>query len=77
MNLTAKEREQIYQEEKIKREEASKHISSSRLVLFLTLGAVAGVAGYLMLHDRVKARRVSLEDLRKAYDGLAPDEENM
>lgn len=72
MELTPQERERIYREEKAARE--GEGGGSSGLLLLLALGAVAGLVGFLAL-SRKKHRDVSLEDLRKAYPGLGPDEQ--
>lgn len=72
MELTPQERERIYFEEKAAREGGEG--GSSGLLLLLTLGIVAGAAGFLFL-THGKHGKVSLEDLRKAYPGLGPDEQ--
>jgi hypothetical protein len=72
MELTAAEREQIYREEKAKRESDS---GVSTLLLVLTAGAIIGLAGMLALLSKNAEAGVSLEDLRRAYSGLSPEEE--
>jgi hypothetical protein len=72
MDLTEKEREIIYDEERARREcGGSDH---SGLLFLLNLGAIAGLAGILLL-SRDQNKRITLETLRKAYPGLSPEEE--
>ncbi|MHB9154291.1 MAG: hypothetical protein ACYC5N_01200 [Endomicrobiales bacterium] len=72
MELTPQDRERIYREEKAKREGKE---GSSPLLLLLAIGAIAGIAGLLAVSQKAGRREVSLEDLRKAYSGLSPEEE--
>ncbi len=54
------------------------HGGSGKSLLFLFLGLAAGFAGamYVMKRNGMKRpRQVSIEDLRKAYAGLGPEEE--
>lgn len=72
MELTPQERERIYREEKATREDEGG--GSACLLIALSLGALAGL---WIMAKTLKHRNpdVSLEDLRKAYPGLGPDEE--
>jgi hypothetical protein len=70
MELSPLEREKIYLEERSRREARS----SSPLLFLLTLGAAAGLAALLLI-AREKNGSLSIEDLRKAYEGLSPEEE--
>jgi hypothetical protein len=72
MNLSREERESIYEEEKSRREACES--SSSGLLFLLNIGAIAGLAGILLL-TRDPDKNISLETLRKAYPGLSPEEE--
>lgn len=72
MQISQKEREQIYLEEKEKRE--SSH-SSFPILFFLTIGSIIGIIGVAALVSKSANKKVSLDDLRRAYPGLDPDEE--
>jgi hypothetical protein len=72
MNLSAEDRERIYLEEKGKREHGGH--GSGLLMLGLTIGAVMALA-VIMTVALSDEKDVSIEDLRKAYPGLSPEEE--
>ena len=72
MELTPEQREKIYLEEKARRESDG---SSLPLLFLLTVGAVIGFAAILAISESDEENKVSLEALRKAYAGLAPEEE--
>lgn len=74
MELTQKERERIYFEEKAKRECRGGSRSTGTLIFLSTL-AVLGVAAIFFLSNKLEERQVSLDDLRKAYPGLAPEDQ--
>jgi len=71
MEFTPEQREEIYLEEKAKREGPKR---SNTGLLVVAVAAAVGFAAMLLL-ARKSARGVMLEDLRKAYDGLSPEEE--
>ena len=71
MELTPEQREKIYQEEKARK---NGHKGISIEIMLIAAAAVIGFAGFLMLIQKPD-RDVKLEDLRKAYDGLSPEEE--
>ncbi len=71
MELTPGEREQIYQQEKALRSGSK---GNSIEIILVAAAAVLGFAGFLMLIQKPN-RSVKIEDLRKAYDGLSPEEE--
>lgn len=73
MELSYKERERIYLEEKARREESQE--SSSSTLLILNILAAVGIWGLFKLNEIYKGRKISLDALRKAYDGLAPEDE--
>lgn len=72
MQISDKEREQIYLEEKEKRESSC---SSFPILFFLTIGSIIGIMGVAALVSKSANKKASLEDLRRAYSGLGPDEE--
>jgi hypothetical protein len=74
-NLTYEERHQIYLEEKRKEEEL-RH-SRPNFIPFLLIGAIIGVAGYFAFKKVIKedGGDITIDDLRKAYEGLAPEDE--
>lgn len=71
MELTPEQREIIYQEVKAGKKNTK---GSNFELLLIAAAAVIGFAGFLMLVER-PARKVKIEDLRRAYDGLSPEEE--
>lgn len=73
MQLSPEERENIYLEEKKKRE--GEHSGPSLTLFALTIGAMLGLAGILTIAAGLHEKEISLEDLRKAYPGLSPDDD--
>lgn len=71
MDSTQQEREKIYPDEKSRRSGSK---SNTIEILIVAAAAVAGFAGFLMLIQKPN-RKVKIEDLRRAYDGLSPEEE--
>ena len=71
MELSPQERERVYLEEKARREESG----SSMSLLLLNLVALAGLVGVFYLTNKLKERGVSVDDLRRAYSGLGPDDD--
>jgi hypothetical protein len=71
MELTPQEREKIYLEEKSKRAGSK---SSNLGMIIVAASAIAALVGFLIIVEK-PARKVKIEDLRKAYDGLSPEEE--
>lgn len=75
MDLTPQEREEIYLAEKAKRDAG--HGKGNGLLLVGLAGIVAGLAVWLAVKHRTAGRgKHLLEDLRRAYAGLSPDEED-
>jgi hypothetical protein len=70
MDLTPQEREQIYREEKAMRKSGC----HSRTVPLLLMNLLAAAAVALIYTVGSTQRSVKLEDLRKAYPGLDPEE---
>ena len=71
MDITPEQRERVYFEEKMRREGKG---SSTLEILLVATAAIIGFTGFLVLASRPE-RSVKLEDLRKAYAGLAPEED--
>ena len=71
MEFTAEQREKIYLEEKSRREKPG---SSGIEMLLIASAVIIGFAGFLLLIQK-PMRGAKLEDLRKAYEGLPPEEE--
>jgi len=71
MELTPEEREKIYFEEKHKRTGSK---GSNIGMIIVAASAIAALVGFLIIVEK-PARKVKIEDLRKAYDGLSPEEE--
>lgn len=74
MNLTPQEREKIYLEERARHENSSSGSGFTPILAILTVGAALGLGALIMASMRNK-REVKLEDLRKAYSGLSPEDE--
>lgn len=74
MNISQQERDQIYKEEAERR--AQKHDTEGSITPVLVLVTVAAAVGLgaLIMASRRGNRKVKLEDLRKAYAGLSPDD---
>jgi hypothetical protein len=72
MQLTPEERVRIYLEEKAKRETGG---GASLWLLALTIGGILGLAALLTIATGSHEKEVSIDDLRKAYAGLSPEEE--
>ena len=71
MDFTPEQREKIYLEEKARRQNNK---NSTIEILLVATAAIIGFAGFVMLTTRPE-RPVKLEDLRKAYEGLSPEDE--
>ena len=71
MDFTPEQREKIYLEERTRRHSNK---NSTIEILLVATAAIVGFAGFLMLTTRPE-RAIKIEDLRKAYEGLSPDEE--
>lgn len=65
-------------QEKIPQEElaATKKGSNGKTLLFVALGAFVGLVGAFLYFRAHRRSAISMDDLRKAYPGLGPDEEN-
>ena len=72
MDITPEQRNIIYLEEKASRE---KHSGPSLELLIVTATAVAGFIGFITAIRGKTHRTVKIEDLRRAYEGLSPEEE--
>ncbi len=72
MALSQEEREKIYLEEKARRESPA---LSNGTALLLSGLAILGLAGIFYLSNKLEEKQVSIDDLRKAYPGLSPDEQ--
>lgn len=73
MEITPKLREQIYLEEKENREEEG--CSGSLLTLLLmSLSAALVLFGIYWISKKPSKNRLKIENIRRAYDGLSPDE---
>lgn len=72
MELTPQERECIYLEEKARREKGGG--GNAATLALLGIAAAIGLAGVVLVSRSSRERKVSLEDLRKAYSGLDPEE---
>jgi hypothetical protein len=72
MDFTPEQREKIYLEEKARRQGSGGGLNLE--ILLVAAAAVIGFAGFLLLTSG-PGRQVKIEDLRKAYDGLSPEEE--
>lgn len=72
MEIPQEQREQIYLEEKSRRQ---RHGSSGLEIMLVASAAVLCFAGFLALVSGKGGHTVKIEDLRKAYDGLSPEEE--
>jgi len=71
MELSPEQREKIYREEKAIREGSK---GSGISLVLVAAAAVAGFVGFLLLIQQ-PGRDVKMEDLRRAYEGLSPEEE--
>ncbi len=72
MEITPEQRRQIYFEEKSRIEHSG---GSGIELLMVAAAAIIGFTGFLLLVSGKAGRTVKLEDLRKAYEGLSPEEE--
>jgi hypothetical protein len=72
MDFTPEQRETIYLEEKARRHKSSK--GATLEILLVATAAIVGFAAFVMLTTRPE-KPVKLEDLRKAYEGLSPEDE--
>ena len=73
MNISAEEREKIYFEEKAKREESRDN--SPLWMMGLMISAAAALA-IIVTIAASSDEDVTIDDLRKAYSGLSPDDED-
>ncbi|HBU69345.1 MAG TPA: hypothetical protein DEE98_03065 [Elusimicrobia bacterium] len=77
MQLSQQERERIYLEEKAKREHSccsGRHSGHTGSLLVFNLIALIGVAGLVYFAKTLQKKSPSVEDIRKAYDGLSPED---
>ena len=73
MELTPSERESIYLEEKLRRENDGNG-SSAAFLLLLNFFAIIALAGIYTAGKSGCRKKMSLESIRKVYDGLSPEE---
>lgn len=73
MELTPQQKEAIYYEEKAKREGSSSSASTEILIIFTALAAAA-LYGVYSVGRKPPKRKISIDLLRRAYSGLAPDD---
>ncbi|MBN1823250.1 MAG: hypothetical protein JW803_02915 [Endomicrobiales bacterium] len=69
MELSPEKREQIYMEEKARRE-----TQGNSALPYIVIGITVGLASLLVANHVFGKKKVSIEDLRKAYDGLSPED---
>jgi hypothetical protein len=73
MNLSAEERTRIYFEEKALRENDG---VSPLLMLAVAVGAMLAIAVLATVVAESGSKDVCIDDLRKAYSGLSPEEQD-
>ncbi|MBN1621640.1 MAG: hypothetical protein JW871_03515 [Endomicrobiales bacterium] len=73
MELTPEQRKVIYLEEKAKRENEPESSSIELLIVFNIIAAIA-LYGVFSLGKNPHKTKLTLEAIRRAYSGLAPDE---
>ena len=74
MDITPQMKESIYNEEKARRER-SEDSSSVEALLLLNVLLAAVLSLIFVVSKQSDKSRISIDALRKAYDGLAPEDE--
>ena len=72
MEITQQQREEIYLEEKSKRKNVNR--SPVEMLLVFNILAAAVLAGIYIASKTPPKSKITIENIRRAYSGLSPDE---
>jgi lysozyme family protein len=72
MEITQQQREEIYLEERSKRKNVSGH--AVEMLLVFNVFAAAVLAGIYIAAKTPARSKITIENIRRAYSGLSPDE---